>query len=123
MMLRPQRSGADLLSDQQDEGRRGGRAFIATIRAAGTPSDRRKELLLGGHRYLKLGRDKIALVTGDRVVARVGSSSSDIRDVIQVRLDAARRSRCWKPGRWTPPKAARSGPNGAGGRRIPLGLR
>lgn len=38
-------------------------------------------------RYLKLGRNKIALVTGDRVVARVGSSFSDIRDVIQVRLE------------------------------------
>jgi SH3-like domain-containing protein len=38
-------------------------------------------------RYLKLGRDKIATVNGDRVVARVGSSFSDIRDVIQVRLE------------------------------------
>jgi hypothetical protein len=38
-------------------------------------------------RYLKLGRDNIAVVTGDRVVARVGSEFSDIRDVIQVRLD------------------------------------
>ncbi len=38
-------------------------------------------------RYLKLGRDKIAVVNGDRVVARVGSSFSDIRDVIQVRLE------------------------------------
>jgi hypothetical protein len=38
-------------------------------------------------RYLKLGRDNIAVITGDRVVARVGSEFSDIRDVIQVRLD------------------------------------
>src|SRR5688500_15204735 len=38
-------------------------------------------------RYLRLGRDKIATVNGDRVVARVGSSFSDIRDVIQVRLE------------------------------------
>lgn len=38
-------------------------------------------------RYLTLGRDKIAVVNGDRVVARVGSSFSDIRDVIQVRLE------------------------------------
>jgi SH3-like domain-containing protein len=38
-------------------------------------------------RYLQPGRDNIAVVTGDRVVARVGSSFSDIRDVIQVRLE------------------------------------
>lgn len=38
-------------------------------------------------RYLKMGRDKIAVVNGDRVVARVGSSFSDIREVIQVRLE------------------------------------
>jgi SH3-like domain-containing protein len=38
-------------------------------------------------RYLKLGRDNIAVINGDRVVARVGSSFSDVRDVIQVRLE------------------------------------
>ena len=38
-------------------------------------------------RYLKIDRDGLAVVTGDRVVARVGSDFSDIRDVIQVRLD------------------------------------
>ncbi len=38
-------------------------------------------------RYLTLGRDKLAVINGDRVVARVGSSFSDIRDVIQVRLE------------------------------------
>src|SRR5688572_11470523 len=38
-------------------------------------------------RYLKLGKDSIAVVNGDRVVARVGSSFSDVRDVIQVRLE------------------------------------
>lgn len=32
-------------------------------------------------------RGKIGVVTGDRVVARVGSTFSDTRDVIQVRLD------------------------------------
>ena len=38
-------------------------------------------------RYLKLGEDGLAEVTGDRVAARVGSRFSDIRDVIQVRLN------------------------------------
>jgi hypothetical protein len=38
-------------------------------------------------RYLKPGHDNIAVVNGDRVVARVGSSFSDVRDVIQVRLE------------------------------------
>ena len=38
-------------------------------------------------RYLKVGEDGLAEVTGDRVAARVGSRFSDIRDVIQVRLD------------------------------------
>lgn len=38
-------------------------------------------------RYLELGDDGLATVTGDRVAARVGSGFSDIRDVIQVRLD------------------------------------
>ena len=38
-------------------------------------------------KYLQEGKDGIAVVTGDRVVARVGSELSDIRDVIQVRLD------------------------------------
>ena len=38
-------------------------------------------------RLLDIGKDRLATVTGDRVAARVGSRFSDIRDVIQVRLD------------------------------------
>lgn len=38
-------------------------------------------------RYLQIGRNGLAVVNGDRVVARVGSQFSDIRDVIQVRLE------------------------------------
>ena len=38
-------------------------------------------------RFLEIGSDGLATVTGDRVAARVGSCQSDIRDVIQVRLD------------------------------------
>jgi hypothetical protein len=38
-------------------------------------------------RYLKPRPEGLAEVTGDRVAARVGSEFSDIRDVIQVRLD------------------------------------
>jgi len=37
-------------------------------------------------RFLELGEDGLATVTGDRVAARVGSRFSDVRDVIQVRL-------------------------------------
>jgi hypothetical protein len=37
-------------------------------------------------RYLRVGEDGLAKVTGQRVAARVGSQFSDIRDVIQVRL-------------------------------------
>jgi len=37
--------------------------------------------------FLEPGEGNVAVVTGDRVVARVGSVFSDIRDVIQVRLD------------------------------------
>ncbi|HEX4129076.1 MAG TPA: SH3 domain-containing protein [Pirellulales bacterium] len=37
--------------------------------------------------FLKPGENGTAVVIGDRVVARVGSMFSDIRDVIQVRLD------------------------------------
>ena len=37
-------------------------------------------------RYLEPAEDGIAVVIGDRVMARVGSTLSDIRDVIQVRL-------------------------------------
>ena len=37
-------------------------------------------------RYLEVGEDGLATVSGDRVAARVGSQFSDIRDVIQVRL-------------------------------------
>ena len=37
-------------------------------------------------RYLEAGVDDLAIVTADRVAARVGSRFSDIRDVIQVRL-------------------------------------
>lgn len=40
-------------------------------------------------RYLKPGVDSLALVTSDRLAARVGSRFSDIRDVIQVRLHEA----------------------------------
>ena len=40
-------------------------------------------------RYLKAGVDSLAVVTDDRVAARVGSRFSNIRDVIQVRLDKA----------------------------------
>lgn len=38
-------------------------------------------------RWLEMGDDGLASVIGDRVAARVGSRLSDIRDVIQVRLD------------------------------------
>ncbi len=38
-------------------------------------------------RHLKVTHDGLAKVDGDRVVARVGSAFSDVRDVIQVRLD------------------------------------
>jgi len=38
-------------------------------------------------RHLKPGRDGLAEVTGDRVAARVGSELSDLRDVIEVRLE------------------------------------
>jgi hypothetical protein len=38
-------------------------------------------------RYLKPGKDGLAEVAADRVAARVGSQFSDIRDVVQVRLE------------------------------------
>jgi hypothetical protein len=38
-------------------------------------------------RHMKTGKDGLGEVTGDRVAARVGSQLSDIRDVIQVRLE------------------------------------
>ncbi len=38
-------------------------------------------------RLLQPTKDSVAIVTGDRVVSRVGSRFSDVRDVIQVRLD------------------------------------
>ena len=38
-------------------------------------------------RYLGLQPDKLARVTGDRVAARVGTRFSDIRSVVQVRLN------------------------------------
>ncbi len=37
--------------------------------------------------FIEPGEDNMATVKGDRVVARVGSTFSDVRDVIQVRLD------------------------------------
>jgi SH3-like domain-containing protein len=37
--------------------------------------------------FVKAGDDNLGVVIGDRVVARVGSSFSDVRDVIQVRLE------------------------------------
>jgi SH3-like domain-containing protein len=37
-------------------------------------------------RYLEVAGDGLGIITGEDVVARVGSSFSDIRDVIQVRL-------------------------------------
>ncbi len=37
-------------------------------------------------RFVRLGRDGLAEIVGDRVAARVGSRFSDIRDVVQVRL-------------------------------------
>jgi hypothetical protein len=37
--------------------------------------------------FLEPGEGNLAVVTGDRVVARVGSVFGDVRDVIQVRLD------------------------------------
>src|SRR5215469_4050399 len=37
--------------------------------------------------FVEPRQGNIGVVTGDRVVARVGSSFSDTRDVIQVRLD------------------------------------
>jgi hypothetical protein len=38
-------------------------------------------------RHMKPGKDGLGEVTGDRVAARVGSQFSDIRDVVQVRLE------------------------------------
>ena len=38
-------------------------------------------------RHLDLGEGNLAVVNSDRVVARVGSEFSDVRDVIQVRLE------------------------------------
>jgi hypothetical protein len=38
-------------------------------------------------RFLQPTRDHLAVTNGDRVVSRVGSRFSDVRDVIQVRLD------------------------------------
>ena len=38
-------------------------------------------------RYVEVGKDGLGEVTGDRVAARVGSRFSDVRDVIQVRLN------------------------------------
>lgn len=38
-------------------------------------------------RLLQPTKDHLAVVVGDRVVSRVGSGMSDVRDVIQVRLD------------------------------------
>jgi uncharacterized protein YraI len=40
-------------------------------------------------RYLQAGIDDLAVVSADRVAARVGSRFSDIRDVVQVRLHEA----------------------------------
>jgi SH3-like domain-containing protein len=40
-------------------------------------------------RFLQPGLENLAVVSGDRVAARVGSRFSDIRDVIQVRLNKA----------------------------------
>ncbi|HEY5313613.1 MAG TPA: SH3 domain-containing protein [Pirellulales bacterium] len=37
--------------------------------------------------FIKPGENNLGVVSGERVVARVGSSFSDVRDVIQVRLD------------------------------------
>jgi uncharacterized protein YraI len=39
------------------------------------------------NRYLDIGRDGLATINADRVAARVGSRFSDIRDVIQIRLE------------------------------------
>ena len=38
-------------------------------------------------RLVEIGKDGLATVTGDRLAARVGSRHSDVRDVVQVRLD------------------------------------
>ena len=37
-------------------------------------------------RYVEVGEDGLGTITGEQVAARVGSTFSDIRDVIQVRL-------------------------------------
>jgi hypothetical protein len=37
--------------------------------------------------FIEPGNDNLGIVKGERVVARVGSAFSDVRDVIQVRLD------------------------------------
>ena len=37
--------------------------------------------------FVEPGEGKMAIIKGERVVARAGSAFSDIRDVIQVRLD------------------------------------
>lgn len=42
-------------------------------------------------RYLDLGPQGVATVQGERIAARVGSRFSDIRDVIQVRLEKGER--------------------------------
>ena len=37
--------------------------------------------------FVEPGEGRMATIKGDRVVARVGSAFSDIRDVIQIRMD------------------------------------
>ena len=59
-----------------------------SIRAAGALFVLRAAASVGSPRdLLRPTKDHLAVVTGERVVSRVGSGMSDVRDVIQVRLD------------------------------------
>ena len=70
-------------------------------------------------RQLDVLDDGLAVVNTDRAVARVGSLFSDVRDVIQVRLNKERAGRTGRPPRQRRRKVVQNRP---AGRRIPLGL-
>ncbi len=53
-------------------------------------------------------RDNLSTVTGERVVARVGSQFSDIRDVIQVRLDRGEEVEVLEAKQFNTPPAAQT---------------
>lgn len=52
--------------------------------------------------FVALESEGVGVITGDRVVARVGSAFSDIRDVIQVRLDRDERVEVLEARRFSP---------------------